>query len=280
MTLQQMLQWGAGWLKEREVPEADLNAWYLLADCFQMERSGYFLHQEEEVDAGKEKKFRQMIEKRGQRIPLEYILGYTEFMGLKFEVDSHVLIPRQDTECLVEQVLPFCPGKKVLDLCTGSGCIGISLAVLGGPAAVVLADVSGEALKVAEKNAENHGVKIVFCQGDLFENVPADLFDVIVSNPPYIASEEIQKLMPEVQDHEPVLALDGREDGLYFYRKIIELSPSHLADQGMLAFEIGYDQGESVAELMRKKGFQQVEVKKDLAGLDRIVTGHICHNGG
>lgn len=168
----------------------------------------------------------------------------------------------------------------MLDLCTGSGCIGISLAVLGGPAAVVLADVSGEALKVAEKNAENHGVKPVFCQGDLFENVPADLFDVIVSNPPYIASEEIQKLMPEVQDHEPVLALDGREDGLYFYRKIIELSPSHLADQGMLAFEIGYDQGESVAELMRKKGFQQVEVKKDLAGLDRIVTGHICHNGG
>ena len=280
MTLQQMLQWGAGWLKEREVPEADLNAWYLLADCFQMERSGYFLHQEEEADAGKEKKFRQMIEKRGQRIPLEYILGYTEFMGFKFEVDSHVLIPRQDTECLVEQVLPFCPGKKVLDLCTGSGCIGISLAVLGGPAAVVLADVSEEALKVAEKNAENHGVKPVFCQGDLFENVPADLFDVIVSNPPYIASEEIQKLMPEVQDHEPVLALDGREDGLYFYRKIIELSPSHLADQGMLAFEIGYDQGESVAELMRKKGFQQVEVKKDLAGLDRIVTGHICHNGG
>ena len=114
---------------------------------------------------GKKKKFRQMIEKRGQRIPLEYILGYTEFMGLKFEVDSHVLIPRQDTECLVEQVLPFCPGKKVLDLCTGSGCIGISLAVLGGPAAVVLADVSGEALKVAEKNAENHGVKPVFCQG-------------------------------------------------------------------------------------------------------------------
>ena len=257
MTLQQMLQWGAGWLKEREVPEADLNAWYLFADCFQMERSGYFLHQEEEADAEKEKKFRQMIEKRGQRIPLEYILGYTEFMGLKFEVDSHVLIPRQDTECLVEQVLPFCPGKKVLDLCTGSGCIGISLAVLGRPAAVVLADVSGEALKVAEKNAENHGVKPVFCQGDLFENVPADLFDVIVSNPPYIASEEIQKLMPEVQDHEPVLA-----------------------DQGMLAFEIGYDQGESVAELMRKKGFQQVEVKKDLAGLDRIVTGHICHNGG
>ena len=191
-----------------------------------------------------------------------------------------MLIPRQDTECLVEQVLPFCPGKKVLDLCTGSGCIGISLAVLGGPAAVVLADVSGEALKVAEKNAENHGVKPVFCQGDLFENVPADLFDVIVSNPPYIASEEIQKLMPEVQDHEPVLALDGREDGLYFYRKIIELSSSYLADQGMLAFEIGYDQGESVAELMRKKGFQQVEVKKDLAGLDRIVTGHICHNGG
>ena len=180
-----------------------------------------FLHQEEERRMpGKKKKFRQMIEKRGQRIPLEYILGYTEFMGLKFEVDSHVLIPRQDTECLVEQVLPFCPGKKVLDLCTGSGCIGISLAVLGGPAAVVLADVSGEALKVAEKNAENHGVKPVFCQGDLFENVPADLFDVIVSNPPYIASEEIQKLMPEVQDHEPVLALDGREDGLFFTEKL------------------------------------------------------------
>ena len=225
MTFQQMLQWGAGWLKEREVPEADLNAWYLLADCFQMERSDYFLHQEEEADAGKEKKFRQMIEKRGQRIPLEYILGYTEFMGLKFEVDSHVLIPRQDTECLVEQVLPFCPGKKVLDLCTGSGCIGISLAVLGGPAAVVLADVSGEALKVAEKNAENHGVKPVFCQGDLFENVPADLFDVIVSNPPYIADDfDITRQGQEVLNGElqcrlalrrqAILSLSGQETGL------------------------------------------------------------------
>ena len=133
MTLQQMLQWGAGWLKEREVPEADLNAWYLLADCFQMERSDYFLHQEEEADAGKEKKFRQMIEKRGQRIPLEYILGYTEFMGLKFEVDSHVLIPRQDTECLVEQVLPFCPGKRCWIFAPDPGVSGSAWQFLADP---------------------------------------------------------------------------------------------------------------------------------------------------
>ena len=147
---------------------------------------------------------------------------------------------------------------------------------------MVLADVSREALKVAEKNAEKPWSQACFLVREICLKMSrADLFDVIVSNPPYIASEEIQELMPEVQDHEPVLALDGREDGLYFYRKIIAVkSLPSLAHQGMLAFEIGYDQGESVAELMRKKGFQQVEVKKDLAGLDRIVTGHICHDGG
>ena len=273
MTLQQILQWGAGWLKEREVPEADLNAWYLFSDCFEMERSSYFLHQEEEADAEKESKFRQMIEKRGRRIPLEYILGYTEFMGLRFEVDSHVLIPRQDTECLVEQVLPFCRGKKVLDLCTGSGCIGISLAVLGKPAGVVLADVSREALEVAEKNAENHGVKAVFCQGDLFENVPADLFDVIVSNPPYIPSKVIETLMPEVRDHEPIKALDGKEDGLYFYRRITEESVAYLKPGGYLLYEIGHDQGEAVSSYMRENGFDEIEVIRDLAGLDRVVRG-------
>ena len=285
MTLQQMLQWGAGWLKEREVPEADLNAWYLLADCFQMERSDYFLHQEEEADAGKEKKFRQMIEKRGQRIPLEYILGYTEFMGLKFEVDSHVLIPRQDTETLVEQVLheQKDPDIRLLDLCTGSGCIAISLAVMGGYRDVMAADLSEAALKVAAENADHllqerrkEGCRFTLRRGDLFEALkPGERFDVLTSNPPYIPTEVVRGLEPEVKDHEPWMALDGTEDGLAFYRRIAHESKAWLNPGACIYLEIGYDQGEAVSRLLEAAGFCNIQVIKDLPGLDRVVRAEI-----
>ena len=273
MTLQQMLQWGAGWLKEREVPEADLNAWYLFADCFQMERSGYFLHQEEEADAGKEKKFRQMIEKRGQRIPLEYILGYTEFMGLKFKVNSKVLIPRQDTETLVEEALKTVkPGMKVLDMCTGSGCIAISLAVLGKPEQMDAVDLSEKALIQAGKNAKRLGADVSFYRSDMLDEINGR-YDVIVSNPPYIASDVVDELMPEVQEHEPRMALDGGADGLDLYRRLLAQAPERLLSGGLLAVEIGYDQREAVMELFREQGFTDVYCDRDLCGNDRVVMG-------
>ncbi len=274
MTLSDILTWGENVLKEKGIEECRLNAWYLFSYCFQMERSQFFLHSQEE--AGKEETvlFEKLVRERGNHVPLEHLTHATEFMGLPFYVDENVLIPRQDTECLVEEVLKVCQGKKVLDLCTGSGCIGISLAKLGNCNSVMLADISEKALTVAEKNAEKNHVKVSLCHSDLFENIQGG-FDIIVSNPPYIATAEIEKLMPEVRDYEPKLALDGSADGLSFYRSIIKESRTFLKQGGELFFEIGYDQGEAVKEEMETAGFELVQIKKDLAGLDRIVQGKL-----
>lgn len=272
MTLADVLQYGEKRLLEAGIGEARLNAWYLFAHCFQIERSSYFLHKEEPAAAESVKRYEQALERREKHIPLEYITNETEFMGLPFYVDENVLIPRQDTECLVEEVLKISEGKDVLDLCTGSGCIGISLAVLGKCRSVTLSDISAEALAVAEKNAGTNHADVTVLESDLFKNIDRK-FDVIVSNPPYIRTEEIGKLMPEVRDYEPRLALDGREDGLLFYRSIIRESSRFLRPGGALCFEIGYNQGEAVREQMLAAGFAQVVIKKDLAGLDRIVQG-------
>lgn len=219
-----------------------------------------------------EERYREVLRLRGQRIPLQHITGEQEFMGLVFFVNEHVLIPRQDTEVLVEEALRHIKdGQKVLDMCTGSGCIIISLAMFRNITAQA-ADISKEALKVACVNAKRHEREIRFLESDLFANVE-ESYDCIVSNPPYIASAEVQYLMPEVRDHEPLSALDGTEDGLYFYREIIKDAKEHLNEEGWLLFEIGWDQGVAVSELMAEAGYKNVEVKKDLAGLDRVVIG-------
>ena len=207
---------------------------------------------------------------------------------MEFIVNEHVLVPRQDTEVLVESVLEVLePGMKVLDMCTGSGCILISLMKLYGTSQAettgevtedekmlcgVGVDISEEALKVAKANGEKIGVKAEFIQSDLFENVRGE-YDVIVSNPPYIRTAVIEELKEEVKCHDPFIALDGKEDGLYFYRKIVEKSLEYLSAGGQLFFEIGHDQGEEVKKLMEQAGFTGVTVKKDLAGLDRVVLG-------
>ncbi len=275
MTLLQTLTWGQEELEKSRVPEAKLNAWYLFEEAFSVDRTAYFLHQEEEADREGLEVYEKMLEDRKKRIPLEHILGQAEFMGLTFQVGPEVLIPRQDTECLVEKVLPYCKDKEVLDLCCGSGCIGISLGVLGQTKSLTLADLSPGAIEKTKINVDNNQLEARVLQGDLFEHLQEETFDIIVSNPPYIASREIEELMPEVRDHEPRMALDGREDGLYFYKKIIEESRRHLRADSILAFEIGYDQGEAVANLMRQAGFTQVEVSQDLAGLDRVVMGRM-----
>lgn len=287
MTLRQMLEQGRLQLFRAEVPEPEENAWYLLQSCFSdkdfsYRRSDYFLHQEDEADESVQRRFYEAVKKRSCRIPLEYVLGYTEFMGLVFEVNENVLIPRQDTELLVETATPLCNGKRVLDLCTGSGCIGLSIAVAGTPDEVVLSDISEKALEMAGKNLlrlqreygrllhTKQGISMI-C-GDLWVPVQGT-FDVIVSNPPYIETGEIPELMPEVKDFEPASALDGGLEGMDFYHRIVERASEYLNREGMLCLEIGYNQGESVRRLMEKQGFSDVRVSKDLAGHDRVVAG-------
>lgn len=267
-----VLKTGEIFLEKAGVPEPQANAWYLFSHCFQMDRNSFFLQRNECADADCIKEYNALLARRSERIPLEHLIQKTEFMGLPFYINEHVLIPRQDTECLVEEVLEWCGGKRVLDLCTGSGCIGISLAVLGKCREVTLADISLEALEVAKRNAKTNGAHVAIVESNLFAQIVGK-YDIIVSNPPYIPSGEIPGLMPEVRDYEPLLALDGGEDGLSFYRKIILESRRHLTEGGWLCFEIGCGQGVSVCELMEQSGFVQIAIQQDLAGLDRIVLG-------
>ena len=221
--------------------------------------------------------YRTLIEKRSSRLPLSYITGQRDFMGLVFEVNRDVLIPEQDTENLVEEIMRhLCGGERILDLCTGSGCILLSLLSYSNGTTGIGTDLSGRALDVAARNAERLGLaeRAAWRQGDLFEAVGSDeRFDLMVSNPPYIKSEVIPSLAAEVSVYEPRLALDGGEDGLYFYRKIIPGAVSRLVTGGMLFMEIGYDQAEAVSALMRDAGFYEVRTIRDYGGNDRIVCG-------
>lgn len=273
-TLEQLWTEGTELLEKHEVAEAQLNAWYLLSEAFSITRMDYFLDKGKEGDIDKEKLYRQWLEKRATHYPLEYILGKQEFMGLGFKVNENVLIPRQDTEILVERVLSTAKGKKVLDMCTGSGCIAISIAKLVETEVTHAVDISKGALEVARENAKLNEVSVEFIESDLFTNV-VEKYDIIVSNPPYIESEVIETLMPEVKQYEPRLALDGTADGLYFYEKISKEARKYLTESGEIFYEIGYNQGEAVTNILREAGFSYVEVIKDLAGLDRVVHGRI-----
>ena len=274
MTWQEAYKRGTARLQQCGVEEAGADAWILLEEFGKIDRAHYFLRQMEEMPEEARHSYECAIAKRAQRIPVQQITGKQEFCGLEFQVNEKVLIPRQDTECLVEEALKKVkPGDHVLDVCTGSGCIIISIQKLMRDQCVCCAtDISKEALKVAEKNAMHLEAKVRFVQGDLMENVTGR-YHCIVSNPPYIESEVIRGLEPEVRDHEPMLALDGKEDGLFFYRKIIKEALYYLEPEGWLLFEIGYLQGEAVSTLMIQSGYREVTVKKDLAGLDRIVLG-------
>lgn len=273
MTLREAWNLGKKRLTAAEVPDADLDAWYLLEWCTGVSRSHYLAYPDEIISHDQEEQYRASLVKRERRIPLQQITGEQEFMGLSFYVNEHVLIPRQDTEILVEETAKFLrDGMQFLDLCTGSGCILLSLLYLKPGVEGTGVDLSPEALKVAEKNRERLGAKAALIQSDLFDKIES-AFDVIVSNPPYIKRAEIETLMDEVRLHEPYMALDGHEDGLYFYRKIAEEAPKYLRAGGGLFLEIGCDQGACVAELLRQQGFADVKVVKDLAGLDRVVEG-------
>mgnify|MGYP001042594736 FL=1 len=270
MTYRQLLNESREYLKNAGVADAEIDAWYLLSHVFGISRADFLLYGQDECPKDKVTVYKKLIEKRAARIPLQYITGVQEFMGLEFDVDENVLIPRQDTEILVEEVLKVCKGKSVLDLCTGSGCIILSLAKYGNLKMAVGSDISEKALQVARKNAKKLNLDVLFICSDLFEKIEGK-YDIIVSNPPYIKSEDYISLMPEVRDHEPKLALEAGTDGLIFYRRIINDLPRFLNPGGFVFFEIGYDQGGAVEKLLSKAGFTDIKVKKDLSGLDRVV---------
>ena len=273
MKYAEIFRMGKEALEEAGIAEADLDARLLLEAVCQTSRNDLLVHGDREVGKEQEEKYREWIGRRASRVPLQHITGVQEFMGLEFLVNGDVLIPRQDTEILVEEVLrELTDGSRILDLCTGSGCILLSLLHYSNGCEGTGSDISGKALAVAEENAERLGISAKFLCGDLFERVEGR-YDFIVSNPPYIASGEIPGLMEEVRLHEPLSALDGHEDGLFFYRRITRECPDYLVRGGSLYLEIGWDQGNAVKGLMEESGFHEVRVTKDYAGLDRVVSG-------
>lgn len=259
------------------IPDAEVDAWYLFEHVTGMNRASFLLHREDAMVDAREKELLKLTGQRAKRIPLQYITGSQEFMGYSFLVSPATLIPRQDTEVLVEEISRVAEGKSVLDLCTGTGCILLSLAKMCRLTKAVGTDISAEALKTAKENAMRLGVDAEFYCGDLFDAVPAgERFDILVSNPPYIPSAVIETLMPEVKDHEPMSALDGDEDGLAFYRRIINEANKFLTENGQIFFEIGCEQGADVSALLLQNGFTDIRVLKDLAGLDRVVSATLA----
>lgn len=322
MTWREALIWGKNMLLEAGIPDGDWDAEQMFLFAVGCDRTKLLLNGGAILSSEQEQSYRELIEKRKDRVPLQHLTGEQEFMGLPFYVNQDVLIPRQDTECLVEAVLRHLEAGsfqrmqkseempteteeacgimrktdkiRILDLCTGSGCIGISLGKLAGKGVhgmaigeqrdaqkesellleVVCSDISSRALDVAKRNASRNGVEITWIESDLFEHISGK-FHVIVSNPPYITKAEMDELMPEVRLFEPEGALYGMEDGLYFYREIIRQAPEYLEENGMLFFEIGCCQGREVSGLMKEAGFQDIRIEKDLAGLNRILYGRI-----
>ncbi len=274
MKYQQALKIAEQKLVEQNIEDASLDAWLLMEHITGMSRARYYVDCFSEMSKEHEEMYFAYIEKRMQRIPLQHITGVQEFMGLEFCVNEHVLVPRQDTEILVESVDKLVRNEEacVLDMCTGSGCIAISLKVRNPQIKCTAVDISDEALKVAVKNAKRHQSDIKFIKSDMFEAVDGE-YDIIVSNPPYIPTHVIEELEEEVRLHDPFGALDGKEDGLYFYRILASESKKHLNDNGKLYMEIGPDQSEDVENLLKEAGFEEICTQKDLAGLDRVVSG-------
>lgn len=274
ITREAALQKATSFLEEAHIEEGKLDAWYLFEHALSIPRTEYFMNPHLELNQSQYNYYMDLVQLRSQRIPLQYITKEQEFMGLVFRVSPHVLIPRQDTEVLVEEVMKVAQDKEILDLCTGSGCIITSLAKLCALKRAVGSDISEEALSVARYNGDKHNVQVEYVQGDLFQSVTGT-YDIIVSNPPYIPTRDIEELMPEVREHEPMLALDGKEDGLYFYRRIAKEGKQYLKPHGQLFLEIGYNQGQALTRILEEEGYVDIQVKQDLSGLDRVVSGNI-----
>ena len=288
MTLAEIYEYGTNRLDEAGIEYPSVDAFYLLEYAAKIDKTKYLMFKDQEVSEKHFNEYKELIDRRCERIPYQYIVGFAEFMGLTYEVSRDVLIPRLDTEILGEEALKVIGFEAdVLDLCTGSGCIGISLKRYRPDIHVTCSDISHKALDMARKNiAHQHlelanetgslekGIRLV--EGDLFEPFDEDeKFDLIVSNPPYVSEEEYRSLMPEVKNHEPVTALIAGPDGLDIYRRLTADAPAYLKEGGKLLLEIGAAQAQAVTKLMEEAGFKDIEVIKDLAELDRVVKGHI-----
>ena len=299
MTIRQAVSWGSDKLKSHGVENAEHDSFELLSAINGMTRTFYLVNGDSFLSEEDFLLFEEYIDKRAAHIPLQHIIGKAYFYGYEFEVNGDVLVPRQDTEILVGEVMKVArSGDYILDMCTGSGCIIITMALERKLSFACGCDLSDKALLVAESNRErlipkdrycfvnadgdNKGI-FRFCQGDLFDSLDKNYglnlkpvkFDVIVSNPPYIETEVINTLSDEVRLHEPVMALDGSADGLEFYRRISAKAPEYLKLGGYLLYEIGYNQGQQVSTIMEEAGFKDVEIIKDLAGLDRVVKARL-----
>lgn len=280
MIIKEVLKLAVDKLKLNNIEDASIKAKILLAEVLGKEKEYLLIHDQEEIKDNDMLIFMSWIERLEKEEPLQYILNKQEFMGLQFFVDENVLIPQPDTENLVEEVIMLSENIKtendkikILDMCTGSGAIAISLAKYLKKSLVYASDISIEALKIAEENATRNLTSVVFFESDMFNNISSEFqFDIIVSNPPYIETEIVKTLSKEVQA-EPIIALDGGEDGLKFYREIIKNAKDYLKVDGYLAFEIGYNQKHSVMDLLKENGYKNVYSKKDLSGNDRVVIG-------
>ena len=279
MTIKQIIEEGANRLKESKIEEPKIKARILIQHILKKPRQYLIINDEKELEKKLEDNFLKKIDEIKKGIPLEYTINEKEFMKLCFYVDENVLIPRQDTEILVEEVIKIAKEnncKKILDLCTGSGCIAISIAKYIENSNITAIDVSKKAIEIAKKNAKENKVEkqIKFIESNLFEKIGNEKYDIIVSNPPYIKTSIIENLSKEVQN-EPHIALDGGEDGLEFYREIIKNSYKYLNKNGYLCLEIGYDQKEEVTKLIeQEKMYENVYCKKDLGLNDRAIISH------
>lgn len=276
-TLLKVLNWTKGYLAEKGVENSRLESEWILCAALAMDRVGLYLNFDKPLSPSELSSVREMVARRARREPLQYILGSQEFMGYELEVCPGVLIPRDDTGTLVEAALKRCSGaKRILDIGVGSGCITVALAGSLPDAEITGVDKSGEALALAEKNAKRNGVVISLLAGSLFEPVHGRKFDLIVSNPPYIPSADIATLQPEVRDFEPMEALDGGPDGLYFYRTIIPAAPEYLNGGGWLMFEVGINQAPQVLGLFEDTGcYGELFTARDAYGIERVVGGRL-----
>ena len=280
-TIGELLDIGSKALKDKNIDTYILDSQLLLGMVLGKDKIYIITNRNKDVSIKDEKEYLDLIEKRSEKMPIKYILGETEFMGLDFDVEEGVLIPRGDTEILVEELLSIINEDEELeicDLCSGSGAIGIALATYRKNISVDEIDNFSIPEKVTKSNILKHGLenRVKFIKSNLLEEPIKEekKYDLIVSNPPYIKASEIDKLMDDVKLYEPHTALDGGEDGLVFYRRIIEESKITLKNNGILAFEIGHDQGIDVRILMEEAGFKNVKLVKDLAGLDRVLLGY------
>ena len=277
-TLREAERRGAETLAAAGREEAAQTARLLLCHVLNFNFTDYVLAREDLLSPRDTARYEELLTRRASGVPLQYLTREQNFCGLSLYVDERVLIPRQDTECLIEEVLRDGARGALLDLCTGSGCIPLALLKHGNFSCALGADISAEALAVAETNRARTGLPLLLRQSDLFSEIP-ERFDVITANPPYIESAEIESLSVEVRDHEPRLALDGAADGLAFYRRLAAESGAHLKPGGRLDLEIGMSQGAAVASLLEAAAFSDIQIIRDLAGRDRIVKGSM-HAGG